>query len=627
MVGAKKISVRLVFLAAVAMGVSAASFADPQTLQGIVQQTVLGNPEVLARWHSYQAAESEHDAALGGFLPRLDLTAGKQRGGRDDPVLNNSNYTSSTRTLTLSQMLYDGFATLYESRRLDHARMARLFELHDVSQGSALDAVQAYYDVLRYRKLVSLAEENYVQHKALFEQIQLKVQSGVGRRVDLEQASGRLALAEANLLTETANLHDVSARFQRLVGVPPGKEMEDAGPMKKGIPDGAGEAQKTALENNPSIRAAVENVRSADAMRNERTAAYQPRLDLRLQKERGSDIDGYTGPTDNHSAEVVLSWNLFNGFSDRNRHKQYAEQANAARDLRDKACRDVRQTTSIAYNDVRKLTQQLVYLDQHQLSTEKARDAYRKQFDIGQRTLLDLLDTENELFEARRAYTNAENDLNIAYARVHAGTGDLLEALGVSRLDVKAAKNLDGWNTGEDMAQQCPPDEVGMFVSDKAALDARAMELMKAEALAAQQDPQVLMAGNPDIGAVGQAIKDWTEAWSSKDVDKYLDAYAKTFAPPGGVSMKNWAARRRASIVRAKTIKVSIADIRIETSKGVHAIARFTQTINMDGQQRQSGKILELEKMQGQWKITRETEVPTTKPPVPNQPASSAAAR
>ena len=89
-------------------------------------------------------------------------------------------------------------------------------------------------------------------------------------------------------------------------------------------------------------------------------------------------------------------------------------------DLRDKACRDARQTTAIAYNDTRKLVDQLIYLDRNTLAIEKARDAYRQQFDIGQRSLLDLLNAENELYTARRAYANAEYDLGFAYARTHA---------------------------------------------------------------------------------------------------------------------------------------------------------------------------------------------------------------
>jgi adhesin transport system outer membrane protein len=110
-------------------------------------------------------------------------------------------------------MLYDGFATASDVKRLDKARLTRYFELVDAAENAALEAGRAYYDVMRYRLLLLLAESNYVEHRASYEQLLRRAQSGAGRRVDVEHAASRLALAELNLNTEAANLHDVTARF------------------------------------------------------------------------------------------------------------------------------------------------------------------------------------------------------------------------------------------------------------------------------------------------------------------------------------------------------------------------------------------------------------------------------
>jgi adhesin transport system outer membrane protein len=120
--------------------------------------------------------------------------------------------------LSASQILWDGMATSKEVSRLGHARLTRYFEFLGATEETALEATRAYLDVERYRKLVSLAEDNYVQHKYAFDQLQTKFKAGVGRGVDAEQANARLALAESNLTTEQANLHDVSARYLRIVG-------------------------------------------------------------------------------------------------------------------------------------------------------------------------------------------------------------------------------------------------------------------------------------------------------------------------------------------------------------------------------------------------------------------------
>ena len=460
-----------------------AQVEKPLTLKDTVQKAVLNNPEVLARWHTLQAAGGERDAGAGALLPRVDLSGSSGTEQRNNPSIAGTRYERNSASLTVTQLLYDGFATRNDIKRLDRTRLARLFEFFDTSESIALEAVRAYYDVLRYRELVRLAEDNFVQHRSVFDQTERRVKAKVARAVDLEQLSARLALAEANLLTETSNLHDTTARFQRIVGQVPTQEMPLPAQLTQNIPIDAVSAILGAQHRNSALRAAIENVRAANAALASRSGTFQPRFDLRLRRDQGKNLDGIRGNSDGTVAEVLMNWNLFNGFSDRARERQFAEQLNVAKDLRDKTCRDIRQTLLIAYNDMRKLKEQIGYLDQNRVSIEKARNAYRLQFDIGQRTLLDLLDTENELFQAKRAVANADQDLNISYARTHAGLGTLLTALELSKIETGAVPGLDQWNEGEDAAQHCPAEPVTLYAVDKGALILRAVELQKQTAL------------------------------------------------------------------------------------------------------------------------------------------------
>jgi adhesin transport system outer membrane protein len=593
-----------------------------QTLKEAAQQAILTNPEVLARWHSFLAANGERAVAAGAFLPRLDVTAGVGRDRYDDPTLG-SNLNRNSTTLTLTQLIYDGFATSNDVKRLDYARRVRLFELHDVTESMLLEVVRAYFDVIRYRELVVLAEENYVRHRSVFDQIQRKTAAGVGRRVDLEQVSGRLALAESNLLTETSNLHDVSARFQRLVGSAPRQNMEMTSTLSKDMPADMTTALKAATRLHPALQAATENVRSADSSAKVRNGAFQPRFDLRIRSENGNNIGGIAGNNRNQIAEIVVSWNLFNGMSDISRVRQYAEQLNVARDQRDKICLDLRQTLAIAYNDTRKLTEQLTYLDQHQLAIEKARDAYRKQFDIGQRTLLDVLDTENELFQAKRAYTNAEYDLQIAYARTHAGIGTLFLVLGLTRLATEPLPNLG--NEGADSAERCPPEVTTVYTTDKAALNARAQQLLK-ESMPAIQDagpapaqpasalplprtesvpPAIITASSEN--AVAQALKAWSSAWSSRNVQAYLDTYSPTFKPFSGISHDAWVVQRKAVIAAAKQIDLDITKVQIKMENPERIVTTFTQSYRSASYQDVVEKTLKWANIAGRWLIVSES--------------------
>ena len=208
-----------------------------------------------------------------------------------------TNYTRRGTALSLNQMIYDGFATRDEVARLAYAKLVRYYEVLDASESIALEATRAYLDVLRYRELSALAQENFAQHDQVFSQIQQRVQAGVGRRVDLEQAGGRLALSQSNMLTEASNLHDVSARYQRIVGELPPGDMIAPGLLKQGIPPNVEEALKLAYQGSPAFNAAIENVRSAQADARGRQANFQPRIDLRASKDVAYNDNGIAGTT------------------------------------------------------------------------------------------------------------------------------------------------------------------------------------------------------------------------------------------------------------------------------------------------------------------------------------------
>ena len=443
----------------------------PEPMVKAAQKAIVSNPEVQARWHNFTGAVAERDVASAGYRPQVDFTTGIGREEQKYPRTGvMSDYTRTGSSLTLTQMLFDGMYTRNEVKRLGYAKLTRYYELLEASENIGLEAIRAYADVARYTELVEEAKANYVEHKLTAQQIEERSGAGVSRRVDLEQANGRLALAESNLLTEISNLHDVSARYLRIMGEAPPIKMPSLpeGLKLKGIPDTAVDAMKQGLVNSPTINAAYENVRSAKWQVESRKSAYWPRVDFRIRESWGHNVDGVAGRSGDRVAEVVLNYNLYRGGYDKAREKQAVEFQYQARDLQEKACRDVRQTLAIAYNDVVKLNEQLKYLDQHRLSTEKAKEAYRQQFDIGQRTLLDLLDTQNEYFEASRAYINARYNEIIAEARTLSSMGKLNGVIGIARPDQPTLEDV-GQDRGElPLEELCPFESPELLVIDKA---------------------------------------------------------------------------------------------------------------------------------------------------------------
>jgi adhesin transport system outer membrane protein len=430
----------------------------PMTLKEAAQAAVLKNPEVQMRWHAFREADEEIDVARGGFFPKLDLSAGVGRSGirqRWDAGEDGA-WSGREVTWSLQQMIFDGFATINDVKRLGKAKLVRYFELLDASENAAMEATRAYLDVVRYREHVQLAEDNYYQHYTAHQQLERRAASGVGKRVDVDQAASRLALADVNVTTAYANLHDVTARYLRIVGDNPPKEMSAPDPMIEAFPPKETDAVAVALKQNPALLASIENIEAAQYDLDARRAPLMPRLDIIARHNHYSDYEDRGGRND-WKAELRLNYNLFNGGSDVARVRQYRERKYMAMDMREKACRDMRQTLSIAYNDTLRLNDQLGQLATQVELVAKTRAAYRDQFNIGQRTLLDLLNTQNEYFDARRAHFNAVADRSLAYLRTYAGMGGLLEKLGLKAIDLEDQAPESSEFAMIELDQLCPP--------------------------------------------------------------------------------------------------------------------------------------------------------------------------
>ena len=569
----KKLVLSLVVFTLALFNFSLASAEPLVTLKQMVEKTISSNPEVQARYHAYLGAGYEQEVVKGGFLPKVDVQSTYRNQENIDQGAARRNNTAIPRwnnELVLRQMIFDGFATSSEVNRLGHAKRVRYYELQSSMQSTTLEFMRAYLDNLRYRQLSDYAKTNYVTHKQLFDKIKERVDAGVARRVDLEQATGRLALAEANLLTEMTNLHDVTARMQRLLGELPPATLEQPEFYKAGAEASTADALRVAYVKNADILATIEDIQATKDEVKTKEAKYLPRLDLQARKNLGTSNDGRNSTSAADLLELTASFNLFNGFSDQAAVSQTIEKLNTANDIRDKACIDTRQLVTIAYNDITQLKEQLGYRYAHQQSIENAREAYRKQFDIGQRTLLDLLDTENEYFQAKRAYSNTDYDYQTAYARLYGAQGELLNKIGAQREGLPEL-NRQAYTDAANVCQAIAPEQLAV---DKAALLADAKPLSVADKI--MPKPIAKAAQTCSTEAVTALVNDWASAWRHKDYDNYIKFYADSFTPEPPLSRDAWEKQRKTRLATSGKINLELSDIKV-TCDGDKAKAEFNQ--------------------------------------------------
>ena len=441
----------------------------------VSSKAIENNPEVQEAWHAFKSSIYGVDAARSGYLPSVDVSASAGYERRNYGV--EEEYNRNTAELSVTQMLYDGFRTSNTVDRFKRIQLIRYFELISQTEQTALEASIALLDVQKFKELVQLAEANLQEHESVYQQIEQSVGAGVARAADLEQISGRLSLAQSNVLTEYSNLHDVSARYLRVVGELPIHDIKQANLDENNIPISVNQALDVAYKNSPSFYASLYNIEAQKANAKAQKAAFHPNVDLSARY--GSQDRDELGQNETRTEARVgidISYNLYNGGLDNANLEQAYQDINIAKYQRDQSCIDIRQSLQIAYYNVTILEQKLPALDQHRESSTKVKIAYKDQFDIGQRTLLDVLDAENESFQSTRSYIMALYDRQSAILTMLKEMGKLLPALNVMSDKYPTLKELTDDPIVHNAQNICPSYDVATTFSRKAFLQKKAKQ-------------------------------------------------------------------------------------------------------------------------------------------------------
>jgi adhesin transport system outer membrane protein len=257
----------------------------------------------------------------------------------------------------------------------------------------------------------------------------------------LQQALGRVALAGSALSARAGRLREVEANYVSAVGKAPADLTDPAPATATTLTSGAinpvlltesiKQASETAATSNPSLNAANAEISAADAAVRGARAAYYPRLNVELSSNRNENLAGIRGQVDNDALMLVMRWNLFRGGSDRAQERAFAERRYAAIDTFADTRRTVEEKLAIALYAKATSEERLAYLQEHAILSLEVLDAYKQQLDLGRRTLLDVLNAENELFSARSNFVAGRyEDLFNQYA-IEAAKGTLVKSLGI----------------------------------------------------------------------------------------------------------------------------------------------------------------------------------------------------
>ncbi len=403
-----------------------------------VNRALVTNPEIQIRLNSADARMDEIAIAEAGYLPRVDLTGGigYERSRNSTTLVNytrglsDTQYADRTRreaSITATQMLFDGESTTQEVNRQKARKRSADAEVCIIAERVGLNAIASYIDVLRNRELVDNAQENLAEHERIVELIRKKTISGLSSEADIAQADGRLVLAKANLITSESTLRDAEATFRRVIGNIPESFQSPQSPSR--LPVSLENALQVAGRKHPVLNLANADVSAAEAQYEATKSSFMPRVELALGATWGRDQDGSKGEVYDHTALVRVNYNIYKGGADTARKHQTSKLLSEALEVKNRALRQVEEEVRLAWIAVSYGQDRLVSLTDHVEYTRKSRDLYKKQFQAGLRTLLDMLDSQNEYFNAVNTMLTGGDDLLFNQYRLQQSMGSLLTSI------------------------------------------------------------------------------------------------------------------------------------------------------------------------------------------------------
>lgn len=409
------------------------SFLSAQTLKEAITKTVQTNPDILMNIKNWLASEQGIKGARGRYLPTVDLIAeyGRERSENSSTGHDPVNLTQRGFGVSLRQMLFDGFGTSYELSRNKNRTIADVYQTQGIADDVALLTVKAYLDVLRTGRIVTLAQRNYKQHQAIYAMIKRRAEAGLGREADISQAYGRLALAKANLLAIQSNHRDARTVYNKIVGEMPYQLIMPRGPVAVDLPQSEIEAIRTALDSHPTFKAAKADVEEARAQHGAALSMNYPRIDAVLSASNYRDVNGVKGDDDEYKAMLELRYNLFRGGSDLARQNETAILINKAQEIKNRTSIQIVESMKLSWEALVTSRKQLVYFKKHRNASRVTVNNYQKQFTLGKRTLLDLLDAENEWFTSETDYVNGSYRVLFSKFRMLNSAGRILPYMGI----------------------------------------------------------------------------------------------------------------------------------------------------------------------------------------------------
>jgi len=410
---------------------------SPIPLNEILADVITTNPEIIEARDHYQSVVEERSIATSGYYPKIggEVTAGPEYTKGVDTNYEDEDYLASTALLYARQNLFNGGKTKAFVAETDARIIAAAYEVITVANRVFLKTVESYIGVLKALELLELSNQNVSTQEKILGQVKEKTKAGFTRVSDLSNSKARLALAKSNHISTQQDLKQAAVKFHRQFGRLLQPEQFVLPEPSFNFPDTVEKNVDIALRHHPALEVAKYNIHARKYSYERAKGDDWPSLDLELNARHTNDTNGDDGYNNQLSAMLKLSYTFYDGGV---RSGEKGQKYNTLLKEYQRAYterRNVNQAVRLAWNirEAEKVKREFL-TDHLNLSAETLND-FKDEYYLGRRTLIDLLNMENEYNSAKIANTESKYANLAAYYVISQATGVLIHEYNTGLLE------------------------------------------------------------------------------------------------------------------------------------------------------------------------------------------------
>ncbi|MEI3853705.1 MULTISPECIES: TolC family outer membrane protein [Ensifer] len=414
-----------------------------ETIFGAMAKAYANNPDLNAARAGLRATDESVPIAKSGFRPQVAAFASGTLSTIDRESSGSQDVHQGQVGVSITQMVFDGFQTLNNVRAAESNVFATRESLLANEMQILLSAATIYSNIARDQQLVSIRKQNIAFLQEQVNAAKARLDVGEGTRTDVSLAEASLANAQSQLIVAVAQLKQSEATYVRIVGDLP-KNIKQASPASKNLPRSLDQAVASGLRDHPTILAAQYSVDSAGFQVKSAEGTMLPGVTLQGQVGRttGNVGDGIDSNTSSITARLEVP--IYQGGLEYGQIRQAKERLGQQRILVDSARASIQETIVSAYAQLEAAIAR-ISANKAQISAAKlALDGVIEERKVGQRTTLDVLDSQQDVLQAQELLALAQRDAVVAsYTLLAASARLTVKSQGLQVAEYRAEEHYE----------------------------------------------------------------------------------------------------------------------------------------------------------------------------------------